>query len=84
MLRREVLRKTHGKQIRRVISVAILIHESQVPLDYADPSGPQAGIALVKVAATAQESRGPVLINPGTYCTRGTLCIVSLTSSPVL
>ena len=41
----------------------------QVPLDYSDPSGPEAAIALIKVPAEISMGqggyRGPVLINPG-------------------
>jgi hypothetical protein len=40
-----------------------------VPLDYADPSGPQAAVALLKVPSKIprgqQGYRGPILFNPG-------------------
>ncbi|TEB32535.1 hypothetical protein FA13DRAFT_1687269 [Coprinellus micaceus] len=38
----------------------------QVPLDYAEPGGRQAAIALIRKPATTREGyRGPVLFNPG-------------------
>ena len=40
----------------------------QVPLDYSDPQGPQAVVALVKNPARGPgKARGPVLVNPGTF-----------------
>ena len=38
----------------------------QVPLDYSDPDGRKAAIALIRRPATTKEGyRGPVLFNPG-------------------
>jgi hypothetical protein len=42
---------------------------SQVPLDYSDPSGEKAAIALIRIkaniSANSREYRGPILFNPG-------------------
>jgi hypothetical protein len=45
-------------------------HASKTPLDYANPNGPQAAIALLKIPSKYKPGeegyKGPVLFNPGT------------------
>lgn len=69
-------------QVRRPFSQALDILAQricQVPLDYSDPTGRQAAIALIRKPATAQEDyRGPVLFNPGGPGTSGVSTVLSL------
>jgi pimeloyl-ACP methyl ester carboxylesterase len=46
--------------------IQTLCHHLQVPLDYSDPDGRDAAIALIRKPATTKEGyRGPILFNPG-------------------
>ncbi len=58
-------------KLHQLAEVGTMLTGTQVPLDYADPDGPKAGIAMVKVpskvSADSAEYRGPILFNPGMF-----------------
>lgn len=61
------MRSVEGKQDIRVISQS-LKSTSQVPLNYSDPAGETAAIAVIRlpsILANSSAYRGPILINPG-------------------